>query len=63
MKRVEAKQLTDVIHVLKLKLQEQEITSQDIAQLFFQPFDADELVELKELKLKFESLGVKAPKS
>lgn len=31
LKRIEAKQLNDVVHILKLKLQEQEITSIDIA--------------------------------
>lgn len=29
-KRIEAKQLTDVVHILKLKLQEQELTSQNL---------------------------------
>ena len=51
------------MHILKLKLQEQEIISQDIHQLFFAKYLPNEEISLADLKTKFESLGVKAPKS
>jgi hypothetical protein len=63
LKRIEGKQLNDVVHILKLKLQEQEITSMDISQLFFGAYCPEDEITLKDLKVKFESLGVKAPKS
>lgn len=63
MKRVEMKQLNDVIPILKLKLQEQELTSQAIKGLLFNPFKEAMEISISDLKVKFESLGVKAPKS
>lgn len=62
-KRIEAKQLTDVVHILKLKLQEQELTSQNLQSLFFATSLPRQEVSISDLKVKFESLGVKAPKS
>ena len=63
MKRVEMKQLNDVIPILKLKLQEQELTSQAIKGLLFNPYKEAMEISISDLKVKFESLGVKAPKS
>ena len=57
-KRIEAKLLTDVVHVLKLKLQEQELTSMQMSNLFFAVATDDE-VSIAQLKTKFESLGIK----
>lgn len=62
-KLVEMKQLNDVISILKLKLQEQELTSQAIKGLLFNPYKEGIEISIADLKLKFESLGVKAPKS
>lgn len=63
MKRVEMKQLNDVVSILKLKLQEQELTSQAIKGLLFSPYKEGTEISIADLKVKFESLGVKAPKS
>lgn len=63
MKRVEMKQLNDVVSILKLKLQEQELTSQAIKGLLFSPYKEGMEISIADLKVKFESLGVKAPKS
>jgi hypothetical protein len=63
MKRVEMKQLNDVVPILKLKLQEQELTSQAIKGLLFSPYKEGMEISIADLKVKFESLGVKAPKS
>lgn len=57
------KQLNDVIPILKLKLQEQELTSQAIKGLLFNPYKEAMEISISDLKVKFESLGVKAPKS
>lgn len=63
MKRVKMKQLNDVVSILKLKLQEQELTSQSIKGLLFSPYKEGVEISIADLKVKFESLGVKAPKS
>jgi hypothetical protein len=62
-KRIEAKTLNDVVQILKLKLQEQELSSQLLQNLFFAVYSPNDEVSIAQLKLKFESLGVKAPKS
>jgi hypothetical protein len=59
---VEAKLLTDVVHILKLKLQEQELTSMQMQNLFF-AVSTDSEVSIAQLKTKFENLGVKPQKA
>lgn len=59
-KRVDAKQLGDVVCLLKLKLQERQIPSIKMHTLLFKSYDQAASVSIAQLKLKFEQLGVKA---
>jgi hypothetical protein len=62
-KRVESKQLTDVVAILKLKLQELELTTQQMQDLFFPNHNPSEEVSIAKLRGDFESLGIKPDKA
>ena len=62
-KRVESKQLNDVVAILKLKLQELELTTQMMQDLFFPNHKPSEEVSIAKLKTDFESLGIKPDKA
>lgn len=53
-KRVESKQLSDVVALLKLKLQEQELVPMSAHLLLFTPYSEAAEVTIRTLKEKFE---------
>jgi hypothetical protein len=61
-KRVDAKQLSDVCQLLKLRLQERQLPPTNIAPLLFSPPKDHHEISIAELKAKFDSLAVPAKK-
>ena len=68
MKNVDAKQLTEAVQLLKLLLQQQQLSQENlesIAPLLFDEgqYDPDSYISIQELHEKFENLGIQAKKS